>query len=45
MIGFVALGIVMLLWVLTWEGPEEADHGDAPPFGGAPDLRDTTRGF
>jgi hypothetical protein len=32
MIGFVALGIVMLLWILTWEtwdSPE--DPADAPP--------------
>ena len=31
MIGFVALGIVMLLWILTWEtwdSPE--DPADAP---------------
>jgi hypothetical protein len=31
MIGFIALGIVMLLWVLTWEtwdSPE--DPADAP---------------
>ena len=31
MIGFVALGIVMLLWILTWEtwdSPE--DTADAP---------------
>jgi len=41
MIGFVALGIVMLLWVLTWEGPDGADDGPAASAGAAPDLPDT----
>jgi hypothetical protein len=41
MIGFVALGIVMLLWVLTWEGPDEVDHGSAAPSDAAAELPDT----
>lgn len=34
MIGFVALGIVMLLWILTWETWENwdsEDPADVPP--------------
>ncbi len=35
MIAFIALGIVMLLWVLTWEGAEEADlETEFPPDDG-----------
>jgi hypothetical protein len=39
MIGFVALGIVMLLWILTWETWENWDSEDpadvpAPPLAG-----------
>ncbi len=41
MIGFVALGIVMLLWVLTWEGADGADDGSAASAGTAPDMPDT----
>ncbi len=32
MIGFVALGIVMLIWVLTWEGADESElESEVPP--------------
>jgi hypothetical protein len=39
MIGFVALGIVMLLWILTWETWDNWDSEDpadvpAPPLTG-----------
>ena len=32
MIGFVALGIVMLIWVLTWDSSESTElTGSQPP--------------
>jgi len=36
MIGFVVLGIVMLLWILTWETWDSEDPADvpAPPLTG-----------
>jgi hypothetical protein len=38
MIGFIALGIVMLIWVLTWEGEESAQRSSSDPAG-ARDVR------
>lgn len=36
MIGFIALGIVMLIWVLTWEPSDGADL--APSQGPGPEA-------
>lgn len=33
MIGFVVLGIVMLLWVLTWDSADGSDLGPQRPSG------------
>jgi hypothetical protein len=37
MIGFIALGIVMLIWILTWES-EDGVEGSSEP-GGVQDPR------
>ena len=33
MIGFVALGIVMLIWVLTWDSTDGTELGPTRPPG------------
>ena len=40
MIGFIALGIVMLIWILTWESEDGVEVSSEP--GGVQDPRPAT---